>query len=142
MRTSVAQSFLEYITDSTSLFTHVKMRALIQSTRFFVFNIIETLITSHLVDLKAMGDRFVAGYASLASGEKDPRNLMVAFAIARVVLVEFDISKHVDVGDRIGRASTTTEPSFFDAGLLRYHLLLFPDHFSSSTERSLWDQCR
>lgn len=84
----------------------------------------------------------MAGYASLASGEKDPRNLMVAFAIARVVLIELDISKHVDVGGRISRASITAEPSLLDAGLLRYYLLLFSDHFSSSTKRSLWNQCR
>ncbi|KAL4065949.1 ARM repeat-containing protein [Scleroderma citrinum] len=79
-----------------ALFTHVKMRVLVQSTRFFVFNIIDSLIKSHLADLKAMGDQFVAGYASLASGEKDPRNLLAAFFIARTVLTEFDISKHVD----------------------------------------------
>ncbi|KAI6041217.1 ARM repeat-containing protein [Pisolithus marmoratus] len=79
-----------------AIFTHVKMRVLVQSTRFFVFNTINTLLKSHLDDLKAMGDQFVSGYATLASGEKDPRNLTVAFAIARVILTEFDISKHVE----------------------------------------------
>ncbi|KAI6041215.1 ARM repeat-containing protein [Pisolithus marmoratus] len=68
--------FLSYL-EHPSIFTHVKMR-------------------SHLDDLKAMGDEFVSGYATLASGEKDPRNLTVAFAIARVILTEFDISKHVE----------------------------------------------
>ncbi|KAI6008968.1 Dos2-interacting transcription regulator of RNA-Pol-II-domain-containing protein [Pisolithus marmoratus] len=79
-----------------SIFTHVKMRVLVQSTRFFIFNTINTLLKSHLDDLKAMGDQFVSGYATLASGEKDPRNLTVAFAIALVILTEFDISKHVE----------------------------------------------
>ncbi|KAI6113119.1 ARM repeat-containing protein [Pisolithus sp. B1] len=79
-----------------AMFTHVKMRVLVQSTRFFVFDTINTLLKTHLDDLKAMGDQFVAGYVALASGEKDPRNLTVAFAIARVVLTEFDISKHVE----------------------------------------------
>jgi DNA repair/transcription protein MET18/MMS19 len=41
----------------------------------------------------------VAGYISLAEGEKDPRNLLVAFAIARVILIEFDISDHTEVCD-------------------------------------------
>jgi DNA repair/transcription protein MET18/MMS19 len=47
--------------------------------------------------LKAKGKEFLDGYISLAEGEKDPRNLMTAFAIARVILIEFDISLHVEV---------------------------------------------
>jgi DNA repair/transcription protein MET18/MMS19 len=39
-----------------------------------------------------MGDQFLSGYIALADGEKDPRNLMSAFAIARVLALEFDIS--------------------------------------------------
>ena len=39
-----------------------------------------------------MGEPFLSGYIALADGEKDPRNLMVAFAIARVLALEFDIS--------------------------------------------------
>lgn len=42
--------------------------------------------------LKSMGEQFLSGYIALADGEKDPRNLMVAFAIARVLALEFDIS--------------------------------------------------
>lgn len=45
-----------------------------------------------------MGTAFTAGYIALAEGEKDPRNLLVAFAIVRVILIEFDISAHVEVG--------------------------------------------
>lgn len=44
-----------------------------------------------------MGSRFISGYINLAEGEKDPRNLMVAFAIARVILIEFDFSDYVEV---------------------------------------------
>jgi DNA repair/transcription protein MET18/MMS19 len=44
-----------------------------------------------------MGKQFLDGYIGLAEGEKDPRNLMVAFAIARVILIEFDITLHVEV---------------------------------------------
>ena len=57
--------------------------------------------TSHLTvvvqALKNMGQQFISGYVLLAEGEKDPRNLLLAFAIARVLLVEFDVSKHVEV---------------------------------------------
>lgn len=44
-----------------------------------------------------MGDRFLSGYIALAEGEKDPRNLLVAFAIARVLGLEFDISTQFEV---------------------------------------------
>lgn len=44
-----------------------------------------------------MGEEFVTGYINLAEGEKDPRNLLVAFAIARVLLIEFDVKRHIEV---------------------------------------------
>ncbi|KAG6821481.1 hypothetical protein H0H93_010205 [Arthromyces matolae] len=46
--------------------------------------------------LKQLGKSFLSGYSVLAEGEKDPRNLLVAFAIARVILIEFDISEHIE----------------------------------------------
>ncbi len=45
-----------------------------------------------------MNKEFLDSYIFLAEGEKDPRNLLVAFAIARVILIEFDITRHVEVG--------------------------------------------
>jgi len=44
-----------------------------------------------------MGKEFLAGYLNVADGEKDPRNLLLAFSIDRVLLIEFDISSHVEV---------------------------------------------
>lgn len=44
-----------------------------------------------------MEKEFLDGYASLTEGEKDPRNLIIAFAIARVILIEFDIHERVEV---------------------------------------------
>jgi DNA repair/transcription protein MET18/MMS19 len=44
-----------------------------------------------------MGTEFLSGYATLVEGEKDPRNLMTAFAIARVILIEFDTADHIEV---------------------------------------------
>jgi hypothetical protein len=54
-------------------------------------------LTSSRSALKDMGPDFLTGYIALADGEKDPRNLMVAFAIARVIGIEFDIKRHVEV---------------------------------------------
>jgi DNA repair/transcription protein MET18/MMS19 len=44
-----------------------------------------------------MGKDFLTGYCQLVTGEKDPRNLRLAFSIERVMLVEFDISESVEV---------------------------------------------
>jgi len=59
-----------------------------------------TLLAEYLYKLtvlKSMGDPFLSGYIALADGEKDPRNLLVAFAIARVLALEFDISTQFEV---------------------------------------------
>jgi DNA repair/transcription protein MET18/MMS19 len=56
-----------------------------------------SVIEPNVPVLKSKGKEFIDGYISLAEGEKDPRNLMIAFAIARVVLIEFDISAHIEV---------------------------------------------
>lgn len=55
-------------------------------------------IADLLAALKNMGAEFVNGYINLAEGEKDPRNLLVAFAIARVLLIEFDVKHFIEVG--------------------------------------------
>lgn len=47
--------------------------------------------------MKVVGGRFVKGLADLVGGEKDPRNLMIVFSVMKVILVEFDIVKHVEV---------------------------------------------
>lgn len=55
------------------------------------------LTASFKIALKNMGDKFVTGFAELVGGEKDPRNLMIVFSVTKVVLVEFDIVRHVEV---------------------------------------------
>lgn len=47
-----------------------------------------------------MGNKFLDGYVSLCEGEKDPRNLVLVFAMDRVILIEFDISERVQVSRR------------------------------------------
>ncbi|KAL4256995.1 MMS19 nucleotide excision repair protein [Pleurotus pulmonarius] len=79
-----------------AIFMYVKMKALVQAVRYHVFSIVDMLLTRHRKALQGMGAEFISGYISLADGEKDPRNLLVAFAIARVLLIEFDISHYVE----------------------------------------------
>ncbi|KAG6909334.1 hypothetical protein DXG01_000934 [Tephrocybe rancida] len=87
--------------DATSIvqavFVHVRMKAFVHAVRFQVFSIIDNLMARNRDALKQLGKAFLSGYVTLAEGEKDPRNLLVAFAIARVILIEFDISsEHVE----------------------------------------------
>ncbi|KAI0629374.1 ARM repeat-containing protein [Trametes polyzona] len=79
-----------------AIFSHVKMKALVQSQRFMVFTIVDNIVARHREALKGMGEEFIRGYITLAEGEKDPRNLMLAFAIDRVLLIEFDVQKHIE----------------------------------------------
>jgi DNA repair/transcription protein MET18/MMS19 len=44
-----------------------------------------------------MEKEFIIGYLDLAENEKDPRNLLLAFAITHVIILEFDISDFVEV---------------------------------------------
>lgn len=44
-----------------------------------------------------MGDTSLVGIVDLMTGEKDPRNLMMVFSILKVVMVEWDITNHVEV---------------------------------------------
>ncbi|PPQ72316.1 hypothetical protein CVT26_007273, partial [Gymnopilus dilepis] len=84
----------EVTTIVESLFRDVRMKSIVQDVRFKVFSIIDSLMAYHRDVLKSMGKTFLDGYVGLAEGEKDPRNLIVAFAIARVILIEFDIHEH------------------------------------------------
>ncbi|KAL1941257.1 hypothetical protein VTO73DRAFT_7469 [Trametes versicolor] len=79
-----------------AIFAHVKMKVLVQSQRFMVFTIVDGLVARHREAFKALGDEFIRGYINLAEGEKDPRNLMLAFAIDRVLVIEFDVQKHIE----------------------------------------------
>lgn len=87
-----------------------------------------------------MGKEFVTGYHSIADGEKDPRNLLLAFSIGRVVLIEFDISSHVEVPapslhlkQRVDQRHTV---------LLRRYFLLFPNYLQTSAGRPIWHHLR
>ncbi|KAI0282989.1 ARM repeat-containing protein [Russula brevipes] len=79
-----------------AIFTNVKMQALVQAQRHTVLSIFDLLVALNRDALQSMGDQFLSGYIALVDGEKDPRNLMIAFAIARVLALEFDISTKVE----------------------------------------------
>lgn len=39
---------------------------------------------------------FIGGFINCMDGEKDPRNLLVAFELVRVIIDQFDISQHIE----------------------------------------------
>lgn len=80
-----------------SIFTSVKLQSYPQSTRFLVYTLIDALLLRSRPALKRLGKEFIAAYCNMAEGEKDPRNLMISFSIVKVVLLEFDISAHIEV---------------------------------------------
>ncbi|KIY65117.1 ARM repeat-containing protein [Cylindrobasidium torrendii FP15055 ss-10] len=79
-----------------ALFTHAKMNVLVQTVRHTVFSILDALVDRHRQTLKELNNEFLSGYLRMAEGEKDPRNLLVAFAIDRVLIIEFDIKDYIE----------------------------------------------
>lgn len=70
------------------------------------------------IALKSMGADFLNSYTKMVDGEKDPRNLMLLFAMDRVILLEFDISQMVEVSRSMhsklgadGLRTSSTSPS-------------------------------
>ena len=90
------------------------MKTLNQSMRYLVYQALDSLLARHRHGkqskaskpkssfdnfdeaLRENNDEFLNGYIALVDGEKDPRNLMVAFSMDRVLCIEFDISKYVE----------------------------------------------
>lgn len=80
-----------------SVFASVQLASYPQSSRFLVYTLLDSLMLRSRPALKRLGKEFVSGYCALVEGEKDPRNLMLSFSMARVILVEFEIQDHVTV---------------------------------------------
>ncbi|KAL4902630.1 hypothetical protein BDW74DRAFT_180732 [Aspergillus multicolor] len=68
-----------------------------QSQRFQVYQLLNELMSNHRPVLHNMGDTSLVGTVDLMTGEKDPRNLMLVFSILKVIMVEWDISRHVEL---------------------------------------------
>ncbi|KAL4803004.1 RNAPII transcription regulator C-terminal-domain-containing protein [Aspergillus unguis] len=76
-------------------FSSLQSRA--QSQRFQVYQLLNELMSNHRGVLHEMGDTSLVGTVDLMTGEKDPRNLMLVFSILKVIMVEWDISNHVEL---------------------------------------------
>ncbi|KAI8049972.1 Dos2-interacting transcription regulator of RNA-Pol-II-domain-containing protein [Syncephalis plumigaleata] len=69
-----------------------------QTTRYTVFRLIEWLINSHatVLDTTTSSLDVVGGFIQVMDGEKDPRNLLLAFSVAQRLIQQFDVTKHVE----------------------------------------------
>jgi DNA repair/transcription protein MET18/MMS19 len=48
------------------------------------------------LDVKSISDKFIQGFTSAMTGEKDPRNLMTVYAIVQKIVKSLSISNHID----------------------------------------------
>ncbi|RUP34620.1 Dos2-interacting transcription regulator of RNA-Pol-II-domain-containing protein [Jimgerdemannia flammicorona] len=79
-----------------SLFNNVNVQSFQQAVRHTVFQTIDSLLKQHLQALQKLGDDFVFGFTQIMDGEKDPRNLLLAFGLIKNIIHEFDIASHVE----------------------------------------------
>ncbi|XP_038070690.1 MMS19 nucleotide excision repair protein homolog [Patiria miniata] len=74
-----------------NLFKEVRVQSLVQADRQSVFSIISNFLYSKLDELRELGSEFVYGFIQVMDGEKDPRNLVMAFQIVRTLIDHFPI---------------------------------------------------
>ncbi|KAI8065438.1 Dos2-interacting transcription regulator of RNA-Pol-II-domain-containing protein [Gongronella butleri] len=78
------------------LFDQVPSKKWPQPTRHKVLTILGHMIQSKARQIEASSLNFIDGYISIMDGEKDPRNLLLAFDLVRLIIDKFDISRHVE----------------------------------------------
>ncbi|GAM33708.1 hypothetical protein TCE0_013f00813 [Talaromyces pinophilus] len=80
-----------------AIFEHYKeLQARAQSQRYQIYQLVNGLMENHRTALHELGDESLVGIVDLMTGEKDPRNLMLVFSILNVLMVEWDITHHVE----------------------------------------------
>ncbi|RXK38054.1 hypothetical protein M231_04724, partial [Tremella mesenterica] len=79
-----------------ALVENVNMKAHVQAIRHLVYQILDSFLAKHRKALKNMGLDFLNSYVKMVDGEKDPRNLMLLFAMDRVILLEFDVETIIE----------------------------------------------
>ncbi|CDQ93523.1 unnamed protein product, partial [Oncorhynchus mykiss] len=78
-----------------SLFQDIHVQSLMLAERSCVYNILIQLMESRESELKGLGADFVFGFVQSVDGERDPRNLLLAFHIARKIVHEgYDLGEN------------------------------------------------
>uniref|UniRef100_A0A674I659 MMS19 nucleotide excision repair protein n=1 Tax=Terrapene triunguis TaxID=2587831 RepID=A0A674I659_9SAUR len=71
-----------------AIFQEVHVQSLPQLDRHTVYSIITNVMRTREEELKGLGADFTFGFIQVMDGEKDPRNLLVAFQIVRDLILE------------------------------------------------------
>ncbi|KAF5889112.1 MMS19 nucleotide excision repair protein, partial [Clarias magur] len=69
-----------------ALFQDVHVQSLMLTERSYAYKILISLMDSRENELKGLGPDFVFGFVQAVDGERDPRNLLLAFQIARNII--------------------------------------------------------
>ncbi|XP_034414383.1 MMS19 nucleotide excision repair protein homolog isoform X1 [Cyclopterus lumpus] len=80
-----------------SLFQDVHVQSLMLAERACVYNMLINLMATREAELKGLGADFVFGFVQSMDGERDPRNLLLAFQIAKsIVRRGYDLGKFTE----------------------------------------------
>ncbi|XP_072230115.1 MMS19 nucleotide excision repair protein homolog isoform X2 [Leuresthes tenuis] len=80
-----------------SLFQDVHVQSLMLAERACAYNILINLMETREAELKGLGADFVFGFVQSMDGERDPRNLLLAFQIAKnIILRGYDLGKFTE----------------------------------------------
>ncbi|XP_074518694.1 MMS19 nucleotide excision repair protein homolog [Halichoeres trimaculatus] len=80
-----------------SLFQDVHVQSLMLTERACVYNMLINLMESREAELKGLGADFVFGFVQSMDGERDPRNLLLAFQIANNIIQRgYDLGKFTE----------------------------------------------
>ncbi|XP_066457176.1 MMS19 nucleotide excision repair protein homolog [Eleutherodactylus coqui] len=71
-----------------SIFQEVHVQSLMQLDRHTVYMIITNFMNNREQELKSLGADFTFGFIQVMDGEKDPRNLLVAFQIVQNIITK------------------------------------------------------
>ena len=78
------------------IFAELNVQSFMQQVRQTVFRIIALLFQHNLAGLKRLGSEFVFGFIHSMDGEKDPRNLMIAFHLVRQIVMHLPFNEHTE----------------------------------------------
>ncbi|XP_028263603.1 MMS19 nucleotide excision repair protein homolog [Parambassis ranga] len=80
-----------------SLFQDVHVQSLMLAERACVYNMLINLMETRESELKGLGADFVFGFVQSMDGERDPRNLLLAFQIAKNIIHRgYDLGKFTE----------------------------------------------
>ncbi|XP_034295767.1 MMS19 nucleotide excision repair protein homolog [Pantherophis guttatus] len=71
-----------------AIFQEVHVQSMLQLNRHTVYSIITNFMSNREAELKSLGADFTLGFIQVMDGEKDPRNLLIAFQIVRDIIVK------------------------------------------------------